>query len=378
MTPTFAALKHGLAGPGWADAREALWACGGVYGTAPTCYLSLAARVPTFTLADLDKEMYGSRRAVRLRCMRSSSYLQPVDLVPALLGATAQVVARPINALVAKSGIDERTYLELCERVDDLLADGLTLTVPQLRQGLGERAPSGERLGFVVTRMCAEARLVKATVTGGWRSDAYAYARWSDWIGAPAEPLAPGDARRELARHYLHAFGPATPADLRWWTGWSGRDTAAALEALGEEVVPVDAWSVVLAAQYERLRTSEPAHGVRLLPVWDAYLMGYRDRSRLVDEAHLERVYDASGNATSVVLIDGRVAGVWEWEPGARLRVAGFDMRVERRWPEIEAEALRLGRLAGEGDLGIERCPPPGRLADGKRNAFLAPIRLGG
>lgn len=61
-----------------------------------------------------------------------------------------------------------------------------------------------------------------------------------------------------------------------------------------------------------------PAEGpiVNLLPVQDPYLMGYKVRARYLDERWRDFVFDRSGNATSSIRVDGRVAGVWDSQAG--------------------------------------------------------------
>jgi len=95
--------------------------------------------------------------------------------------------------------------------------------------------------------------------------------------------------------------------------------------------------------------------------------------------------HDRAGNGTSVVLLDGVAAGVWELEhasgpPGGSLtvRVAPFGPVLVSRWAEVEDAATRVAAAIGADELRVERAPQPGPLADGARNAFLAPIRLGG
>src|SRR4030088_939414 len=75
-------VKQGLAGPGMSSVLDVVEATGGIYGTAPTCYLSCAARIPGFRLADLDEELYTRRSVVRLRGVRGMAYIEPLDLVP--------------------------------------------------------------------------------------------------------------------------------------------------------------------------------------------------------------------------------------------------------------------------------------------------------
>ncbi len=391
----FALGKHRLAAapvPPDRSVTEAVHAAAGVYATAPTCYLSCAARLPGFRPAAFDAAV-GEGSLVLLRAMRGSAYTVPVDVLPVVVGATGATVRTGMVRLVRAAGLPDVDYAGLADRIEAALSGRPAATLPEIRALLGDTAPPRrEALQYAVTLMTAEARLVRAERRGGWRSDSYGYARWADRFPAPLQPAEPAQARVALARWYLRAFGPATSEDLRWWAGWPARDASAALAGLAAELVrvglidpsgrPVEAYA--LADELAALRDADPdsARGVRLLPVWDAYLMGYADRRRLLAEGDRPWVYDKSGNATSVVLVDGMVAGVWEHAGGPgeafTVRVAPLTERDGRWWSSIEAAAEGLADAVGAVRLELQRAPRPGPLSAGARNAFLAPIRLGG
>jgi hypothetical protein len=373
----FVLAKQGLSQAGPQDVVGVVEATAGVYGTAPTCYLSCAARLEGFRVGDLDAELYERRSLVRLRCMRGSAYIEPAAALPEVFAATREEKA--LERVVKAAGISAAEYERLAERIDATLAGRPPATVAEIRGLLGEDAPKA--LNYVVALMGRQGRLARAEVRGGWKSDVYAYARWEEWVGAPLGEVDPAAARAALARRYLRAFGPATADDLRWWAGWKVADTRAALAALGDEAAPVEldgAEALVLADEVDALAAADPAAaaGVRLLPVWDAYFMGYRDRSRQVRDDDYANVYDKAGNATSVVIEGGLAAGVWELDE-LTVRVAAFRRASKGFWDGVEAAARRIGAMLGEDGVRVERARRPGPLAGGARNAFLAPIRLG-
>lgn len=379
----FVLAKQGLGasgGPG--DVLGVIEATAGVYGTAPTCYLACAARLEGFRVADLDRELYEHRSLVRLRCMRGSAYVEPVDAVGSIMAATREEKA--MARIVKAAGISEAEYERLAERVEDELRGGEPATVAELRTRLGD-APKA--LNYVVALMGRTGRVARATVKGGWKSDVYAYALWKDWVGEPLPEVDPGVAHADLARRYLAAYGPAAPGDLRWWAGWNARQVKGALTALGDEAARVEVDGVemlVLAGELDALEATEPdaGRGTRLLPVWDSWFMGYRDRSRQVAEADYGNVYDKAGNGTSTVIADGVAAGVWELEEAdesaVAVRVAPFGRAGKDWWAGVEESAARIAAMLGAGEVRVARAKRPAPLAEGARNAFLAPIRLSG
>lgn len=381
--------KQGLAGDGLDGVLDAVVATAGVYGTSPTCYLSCAARIDGFRLADLDEELYVRRSVVRLRCMRGGmSYLEPRDLLPALLACTGEAPGKTLARIAKWSGLTEAETSAFADRVEQAMAGRPPLTVREIRELLGGDVPGDKSaLQMTVALLGRTGRIVRSEVRGSWRSDNYAYARWADWLGEPPGDIAPDTARVELARRYLRALGPATTNDIKWWTGWTKRDTVAALTVLGPEIAPVsldggEAW--VAAAELDRLTgvDAEEGRGVRLLPVWDAYLMAYATspvgRLRQVAAPDYVRVYDKAGNGTSTVIVDGMAAGVWELDEDAgTVTVAPFGAALTERWSELEAQVACLAEAIGH-ELRPVRVPEPGPLHDGPRNAFLSPISLRG
>jgi hypothetical protein len=380
-------VKQGLAGDGLRGVMDAVVATAGIYGTAPTCYLSCAARVGKFRIAHLDKELYAKRSVVRLRCMRGMSYIEPLDLLPALAACTGEPPDKTLKRVAKYGGLTEEQALALADRIERAMAGRPPLTLREIRELLGGDIPGDKSaLQMTVALLGRTGRILRSEVRGSWRSDNYAYARWADWLGAPLAEVEPEAGRAELARRYLRALGPATADDLKWWTGWTKRDAAAALAALGDEVVAVSldgagAW--VAAEELDRLTATDPeeGRGVRLLPVWDAYFMAYATspagRARQVAKADYGRVYDSSGNGTSTVTVDGMAAGVWELDPDAgTVAVAPFGKAVAGRWDDLEAQVARLSKAIGA-ELRLQRAAKPGQLRDGARNAYLSPISLG-
>jgi len=162
----------------------------------------------------------------------------------------------------------------------------------------------------------------------------------------PPPGVDPGKARLEMARRYLHVFGPTTPEAFAGWAGIPARSGTAAFEALRRSLVPVrtpigEAW--ILAGDEESFRavpgTPAPA---RLLPSGDTYfLLQDADRELLVPEDDRRGTLWTSRVWPGAVLVAGEIVGTWRrshdtvtiW-PWLRLSGAARD--------SIEAEATSL------------------------------------
>jgi hypothetical protein len=189
---------------------------------------------------------------------------------------------------------------------------------------------------------------VRFTHPRGWLPDA----------PAPADPEAAG---RELARRYLGAYGPASPAELGRWTGTTTQHGRAWLDLLGpDELAPVDVEGqelVCLREDLGALAEAEPLDPacVRLLPAYDVHTIGTaKDAEATVPADRRSAVWASAGRVLPVILVAGRMAGTWRHERGRRLRV---ELSPWERLPgparaAAEAEAERLaGVLGGELDL---------------------------
>ena len=132
--------------------------------------------------------------------------------------------------------------------------------VPGLRQQITIAGGTQSLTTRVLFILAAEGRIVRGRPKGSWISSQYS------WTPAPLPPPTPAElptaqAQIELARAYLAAYGPATKADLQWWTGWTAGETKKALAALKTVAVDLDggAQGMVLESDTEPVRGKRSA-----------------------------------------------------------------------------------------------------------------------
>jgi hypothetical protein len=162
----------------------------------------------------------------------------------------------------------------------------------------------------------------------------------------PRPEVEPREARLELARRYLHIFGPTTAESFAQWAGLSPRGGVMAFDSLRRSLTPVrtplgDSW--ILTSDEQTLRAPpRPAASARLLPSGDTYfLLQGRDRELLVPDAARRSLLWTSRVWPGAVLVDGEISGIW--------RRAGGIVTIQtwRRLPRatrdaVEAEATAL------------------------------------
>jgi hypothetical protein len=119
-----------------------------------------------------------------------------------------------------------------------------------------------------------------------------------------------------LTRLHLRAFGPSSRRDVAWWTGERLTAVDAALATMTDELT--DRPGPDGQAYYDLIEAPTGGHadpGVRLLPEFDAVVVGYdpKSRDRFLDPEHLPRIWmSANGMFSAGVLADGRLAAAWK------------------------------------------------------------------
>jgi hypothetical protein len=173
------------------------------------------------------------------------------------------------------------------------------------------------------------------------------------WTVPPPE-MDPGDARLELARRYLHIFGPTRPEYFAEWAGFIPRLGIAAFEALRRSMTPVrtpigDRW--ILTRDEAAIRTtSGPAAPARLLPSGDAYyLFQGADRQLLVPDADHRRALWTPRVWPGAVLVEGEIVGVWRRsQDKVTIETWRRLSHAKREAVEMEATSLPIPDIKGQ------------------------------
>jgi hypothetical protein len=174
----------------------------------------------------------------------------------------------------------------------------------------------------------------------------------------PQPEIDPLEARLELARRYLHVFGPTTRESFARWAGLGAREAAVAFDSLAPALLPVrtpvgDAW--ILAKDEPTLReTAGPPAAARLLPSGDAYwLLQGADRELLVPDARRRGELWTPRVWPGALLVAGEIAGTWR-RAQAKLSIQPWRRlsRAERDAVEAEAQSLPLPGIEGAISVG--------------------------
>ncbi len=332
------ARRHFL-GTAAASVDDAVRNLVGMHATDPaTPYLSLWARLPGFTVADLDAALYQRRALVKHLAMRRTLWVVGAGDLALIQAAASDRVAdnerRKLIADVRRAGIatdGDRWLDRACDAVLGHLADHGPSSARQLRAALPELAGTydpapGKRWGGdtpvaprVLTVLSVRGDIIRGPNEGTWTTSRPQWADPTDWLTVPPGVASPEEARSNLVRTWLRTFGPATVADIKWWFGNTLTWARHALRDV--DAVEVDLEGTPGYALPDDLDDA-PGTGPwgALLPGLDVTTMGWCDRDWYLGE-HRSQVFDTNGNGGPTAWWNGRVVGGWTQDSDGRVEL---------------------------------------------------------
>lgn len=350
--------------PGGQDIPAVVRAMSGAHAQILTAAeLSIALRCEGITRYDVQSALWTERSLVKTFGPRGTVHLLPTEDLPMWTGA---LQALPAKASPFKP--DVRMTAGQTDLVIAALADALAddeLTVEELTSAVVARV--GEWAGDLVMpafqgfwprwqqaiSAAANAGVLCYAPNKGRKA---AYTNPHRWLPG-FKPMPPDEAIAALVRRYLYAYGPATPANFAKWLnaplGWAAQAFESAdlakvyvhtrdSSVFANDVPGREGWVMADDVAFD----ADEASGVRLLPYFDAYVVGGQPRDLLFPGIASERAL-AGGQAGNypVVLVDGVVAGVWHQRRSGRrvdltVELLGSDNARVRRLIEVEAERL--------------------------------------
>jgi hypothetical protein len=229
----------------------------------------------------------------------------------------------------------------------------------------------------VLTGLWAAGRIVRGENRGAWTSSRPSWVRTEDWLGAAVAPVPEREARAELVRRWLGAFGPATLDDVVWWFGSTKTAIRSALDDVGAVDVDLDGRpGLVLPDDLEPEPPVEP--WAALLPSLDPTTMGWKERDWYLG-SHREHLFDTAGNAGATAWWDGRIVGGWDQADDGEVVVRLLEDVGSEATAALEREAGRLTTWLDGVRLGTQLLSPrsrrsrPGVGGRGPRREDAAP-----
>jgi hypothetical protein len=334
-----------------------------VHATDPaTVHLSMAIRLGLPPVTTVEDALYERRTLLRMLGMRRTMFVVPVESAAVVQAAATNAIADRQRRLLLthlEQGTDhdepwlaevEKSTVEALAQRGSATAAQLSTDEPRLRtQLLMAEGKKYETLANITTRvltvLSAEGRIVRGRPRGSWISSQYAWWPIEAWVPGGLRLLDPAMARTQLAKQWLAAYGPATVADLTWWSGWNKGQVTAALRELDTEHVDLDGIDgLVLADDVDEVAPVDP--WVALLPALDTTVMGWQQRQWYLGE-HTSALFDTNGNAGPTVWFVGRIVGGWAQRAGGQIAVRLLEDIGTANQEAVAAAAERLQAWIG-------------------------------
>lgn len=310
-------------------------------------YHALWSRLQGFRHQDLT-QLIKDKSLLRATSMRGTLHLHTVPDMVGIRKLVQPVLDRMWQSNFAKAfGAGDR---QAVIRAGRRMLDKGPMTAGALRKALVESFPEPDPLSMTTLLQVSDI-LVQIPPTRIWGSGhAPILARIGNWI----EPPKPAITREDLVLRYLAAFGPASVTDMQTWCGLTRLDADfAALRAQLVEFIDETGRTLYDLPDAPRPPADTPAP-IRFLPVYDNVILGYADRSRIVDPADVGRLWQGETNRGSI-LIDGMVGASWGFsrtKTGATLDIGVGHPLARSDEAALKAEAEAFLAFMTDGKAG--------------------------
>jgi hypothetical protein len=341
-----------------------------------TPYLSLFARVDNFSRDMLESSLYEERSIGRIRCLRNTVFIIPREFIDYFMSATRKNFELSPDKYTKYIGLTIDEFNILSKSIVKTIGDK-GLTAKEIRK----RIKGDGSISRVLSLMCDQGILARGKPPG-WRSSAYEYHSFEDFYGKINYRGLDGyESKKFVVKSYLKSYGPVSKTDVIWWTGFNKGDIKKILHELIEknEAVLLSEGGESLYMEIEDRRKFEQFESdnntiINILPAMDSYIMGYKNRSHILDNDLWNYIFDRNGNATSTVCLNGRVAGIWDFDKKAGMKLYILQSIDDCEMEHILEEVRRTGTFleCGENIKIYEKMIP---VRERTAGGFMSPLK---
>ena len=310
----------------------------------PGALTSVALRTTARSRADVEAAL-DAAHVVRTWPMRGTLHFVPAEDIGWLIGLLGPRVLVGAPARRERLGITDAAIEEARVAAVEALRRHQRLRRGELLTAMSDAGVeiTGQRGYHLLWYLSQIGTLCLGPTDGGEQC----YVLVDEWLG-PQHTAQPEEALARLADRFFRGHGPATVKDLVRWAGIRVTEARAGLAAVraGLASLEVEGTEYFLDPGTSDLLADHrsDACGTLLLPGFDEFVLGYGDRSAVLDPEHVQQIVPGNnGMFRSTVVHAGRIVGTWGWTGrGAKRTVTAAPLTawpkgVESRIPELAA-----------------------------------------
>jgi hypothetical protein len=276
-------------------------------------FLSIHARNPSLKAGALEHELLVERSLIRSWFMRGTLHLVATEDVGWLLPLLSPFLIKQNLRRYKELGLDESALALGVKIIRETLASHGPMTRQELAPYLAGKGlnTQGQALIYVINRAALDGVLCLGPEIEGKQ----AYVLWDDWVVQDLKNTGK-DRLGLLVERYLASYGPAGPQDFAAWSGLPLGRVREGWIHLGDRLIEIEfpgGNGFILSEQAPIVEEPHPDWlGVQLLPKFDTFLLGYKQRGLSIAPKHARRVNAGGGILKPVLLVNGSVQGTWK------------------------------------------------------------------
>jgi len=317
--------------------------------------ISLWNRVDELDRGFIPRVLYEDRSLVRSWFMRDTVHIVPSSRFSMFRLALRSGLMGEWDRWTVKTGAKEtpESWEHHYQRVLEALAEK-PLTLNELLERTGGSDTEAKRdLHRLVREMSLRGLLCNAESSGPWyHNTQHKFMRVDRWLpGVDYSNITEEEAKAELAMKYIRSYGPASVSDFAYWTGMRVREANPIFEgisgSLSEVTVSGQKRRLLLLEKDTQslLETEKEPNTARLLPKFDALIMGHRDKTRFIDPLTRSSIFLPTAEVAATILMNGMIEGVWGMKKDRKSWRIELSPFRELSWDEKEAVTREVDGL---------------------------------
>jgi hypothetical protein len=313
----------------------------------PGALWAIGLRSANSTETEIEQAI-GARAIIRTWPMRGTlHFVAPVDV-----GWMLELLTPPVIAASRRRQqqleLDDKTLARCRALFAKALQGGRQLTRDAMYSLLEDaRISTGSQRGYHILWRLAQEGIICFAAREGKQPT---FALLDEWV-KPAKKLKRDEALAELTKRYFIGHGPATLQDFAWWSGLKISEAKAGLEMVASFLRKETDDTKAYWTSPEPTVSPADVPIACLLPGFDEYMLGYTDRSAVLDPQHAQKLIpDNNGRFLGTMILNGRVVGTWKRMLGKKAVVLTMEPFTPLRKAEKQAFAVaaeRYGEFIG-------------------------------